>query len=163
MKSHRVFWLITLLFFISGCTVYTPVYLPGEEPVNGAPDEGITTSPGRTGFSPGLLPDDADHISAPSAPDPAKTLKLGMRVRLKLKNGETADGNVVKITETALVFGKPGNYGLKTKEYEFQDLESIEVAQSSTLANVTGTFVIVAIVVLVAVGSAFASGMSRGS
>ena len=146
MKTHQLVWILALLFYVSGCTAYSPVYWPGDSAAENQSSGENQNSPGRTGYSPGVLPDDAQQASTDPLAKPGLTVKEGMLVRIILKNDETVEGTGVQITEDTLVFGKPGNYGLDTKSYAFQDIESMEASRSTKLANVTGVFVVVAIV-----------------
>jgi hypothetical protein len=162
VKTPQLVWILALLFYVSGCTAYAPVYLPGDPVAENQSSGENQKSPGRTGYSPGAIPDDPQQASTDPQLKPGQTVKEGMLVRIILKNDETVEGTVVQITEDALVFGKPGNYGLDTKSYTFQDIESMEASRSTKLANVTGIFVVVAIVLLVALGATMAAGMSGG-
>ncbi len=122
MKSRRLVWIVVLLFYVSGCTTYAPVTLPD------------------------------DYVAPTDDPvmESGETLELGMRVKLYLKNGEEAEGTVIQITEESLVFGKPGNYGLRSEIFLFQDVESMEVAQSTVLAVITSTVAVVVVVGFIA-------------
>ena len=140
MKSYRGIWAITLLFYISGCTAYAPAYLPGDNIPDqpSVPDASATV--GETGYSPGVLPDEAHKPLPPSGPE---MVRVGLGVRLTMVNGETVEGSILEITDDALVFGKPSNYGRDYEYYAFKNIAKIEVPHSTGLTKtLTVTFLV---------------------
>ncbi len=115
MKSFRWIWVLTLLFYCSGCTAYAPGYLPGEQ----------------------MPPDDSAREPSPDLSPKPEIVEVGMGIRLTLVNGETVDGTILEITDEALAFGKATNYGLEKEYYAFEDIAKIEVPHSTGLAKTT--------------------------
>ncbi|MCP4290251.1 MAG: hypothetical protein GY780_00275 [bacterium] len=146
MKTHRSLWLITLLFYTSGCTVYAPVYFPGEETPPIPETETYKTDDGI-----------GDNRKSDASP---KIVKKGARLRLTLKTGEEISGEVIEIGEDYLAFGKVGNYGLEKQYYHLDDIAKIEVSLTTSFTKImTSTLVIVG-VVLLALTAMYARGMS---
>lgn len=144
-----------MLFYFSGCTAYAPAYLPGDRipDQSSVPDAPETV--GETGYSPGMLPDEAHKPPPPSGPE---MVRKGLGVRLTMVNGETVHGTILEITDEALVFGKPSNYGLDYEYYAFKDIAKIEVPHSTGLTkSLTVTFL-----VLGALTIAFFASLSHG-
>ncbi len=129
MKSNRWLWSITLLFYFSGCTAYSPVFLPGDE--------------------------------QPDSPPGSEMVRPGQVVRLTLTNGETVQGTVHELTEDAVVFGKPGNYGLDKIFFPFEDIIKIEVSKSSGLTKVV-TITVVGVLALAMIGAVGLANSFRG-
>lgn len=152
MKSRRWIWIVTLLFYCSGCTAYAPVYLPGD--TDAPPGDEQPNPPAQMGYSPGMLPPDADEVPVENPPD---IVKKGMWLRVTLRNGERVSGELVEITDDALVFGTPGNYGLKKEYYLFLDIAGIEVSQSTGFSNFVSVFLLVSIGTLVGLALALAA------
>ncbi len=157
MKSKRTIWAFTLLFYLSGCTVYSPAYLPGEKiPETQPVDESILLS-GVAGNTPEQFFDEIEGHSEPVPPGGVKIVGKGMSVRLTLLDGQRKAGRVVEINEDSLAFGIPGNYGLKLEYYSFADIAKVEVGHSSGLSKVmSGTFIVI-IVLFVAAAIALAN------
>ncbi len=146
MKAHRTLWLITLLFYTSGCTVYAPVYFPGEETPPAPETETFKTDDGI-----------GDNRKSDTGP---KILKKGSHVRLTLKTGEEISGDVIEIGEDYLVFGKVGNYGLEKQYYHLDDISKIEASQTTTFTKVMTSTIIIIGVALLALTAMYARGMS---
>ena len=151
MIKYRWLWAITLLFYFSGCTVYVPAYLPGEN----MPEPPSTQ--GKTGYSPGVLPDDPIAPNPEKLPPAADRVRVGLNIRLTMVNGETVSGTVVELNEEALAFGKPSNYGLKLDHYSFADIEKIEVSHSTGLTKL----ITVSVLVLTSLAILFVLGMAH--
>ncbi len=154
MKFRRWIWIITLLFYCTGCTTYVPVYLPGSEEAESAPEQWDHS--GHAGYSPGFLP--ADENTKEQSADPASfnIIYPGIPLRILLKNGEVISGELLEFSDGALVFGHPGNYGLKKTYYPIGDIKKMETPRSTAFAHFAQVFVLTSIVVLLVAGAAVA-------
>lgn len=135
MKSNRIVWALTLLFYVSGCTAYSPAYLPGQELPETQTEDESTPLGDEAGNTPEQFFDEIEGHSDPAPPGGAKMVCKGMNVRLTLIDGGRKFGTVVEINDDSLAFGIPGNYGLKMEYYSFADIAKVEVAHSSGLSN----------------------------
>ncbi len=160
MKSHRLIWTLTLLFYLSGCTAYAPLYLPGDQPVPPPLSNESSRPSGLTDKSPGIFPDDIGYSSQPLSSNAPQVVKVGMGVRLTLHNGDTASGRIVKLHDDALVLGNQGHIGMDEEYFAFQDVEKIEKSQGMIFDSFIGVFLVTTFVVLIGVAIAFRTGMS---
>lgn len=122
---RRLVLLVGLCFVVTGCSVHRQVFLPGE--------------------------------AASTAPDcaPMPPVKVGMQARVLLRSGQERDGEVLEVSEDAVVLGKVGNYGLERTVIPAGDIISIEIEEptgfTSAATNVVIFCAAVVTVLLIAV------------
>jgi len=92
----RMFWGLTLCFFLAGCTGYSQLGLPGNMESVGEPDEGIPV------------------------------VEVGQYVKIVLVDGTTFEGEVISVSKEDLVLGKPGNYGFEEMVFKSGEIAEIQ-------------------------------------
>ena len=127
----RIFWLITLLFFVSGCSGYqTACFVRSEEPLD----------PGQ----------DVEQIC---------DLKPGDKVRVILVDGEQAEGVVQIISSSEIVLEAQGN-NLQPRGFSIDQVYSIETGSTGGGNSTTTTLLVVGGLVLIVGAVILANEMS---
>ena len=107
---------ITLLFYLAGCSSMKPAYLPFGE-----------TAP-------------------PVGQEKIHQVKVGANAVVYLKSGETVKGEVTKVTPNKIVLGRPSNYGYQEDTYLAADIERIETQKMTKAGSIlSGTFATIGI------------------
>ena len=116
----RIFWLVVLLFFVSGCATYKGAVLPGQA------------------------------VAAQGGKSSDTVVQKGMAIRVTLVDGTNIAGDVIRVSELELVVGTFGNYGLERRTIASSDIHAIEVEKYSrteeTIAKSAAIVVVVGII-----------------
>ena len=126
----RIFWLIALLFFVSGCSGYKVVCFPGREGALEAGQEGMETC----------------------------NIKPGDQVRVILVDGGQAEGIVQIISSSEIVLDAKGK-NLQPRGYSMDQVYSIEKGPIGGAPS-TNTIVIMGVIALIVGGVILASSLS---
>ncbi len=126
----RIFWLITLSIFVSGCSGYKVACFPGREGALKAGQDGKETC----------------------------DIKPGDQVRVILVDGEQAEGIVQIISSSEIVLDARGK-NLQPRGYSMDQVYSIEKGSKGGAPSAS-TIVIVGVVALIVGGVILASSLS---
>lgn len=126
-RLNQVFWAVSLLLFLSGCSSYRSAILPG-------------------------LDNPPQNSKAPIV------VTKRSNVRVTLKSGKVVSGEVLRVSEKELVFGRPGNFGLEEEAHPAEEIEKIEVEFNSGGDKI----VLYSVLGLMTLGTVVMVGFSKG-
>lgn len=125
---------LSMLILLTGCSTTKQVHLPGELVV---PDEGQRE---------------------------VLMVQVGETVRVFLKSGNEARGEVLEMDLERVVLGKPGNYGYREETYYAIEIDRIEAGRSTGVGRFGGGIMVGATLafILLAIAVGASGGLSVG-
>ncbi len=130
-NPFRIVLVLLLILSQAGCASYRPAVLPIESP----PAEMADVNRQYDG-----------EISVNRSDSGENVVGVGDEVRIILRSGDVVEGEVLRLSDTDLVLGNFGNYGVVETVIGFSDIEGVEARYSaqgaSFAASTVGVFVI---------------------
>lgn len=111
-------FVVALVAYLSGCATYRPARLPGRQPMQ-------------------------DHGLPPST-----MVVVGSSAKATLRSGDVLSGEVTAVSDSSLMIGSIGNYGLQERVVVASELVCLEIEDQSGVGSSAVGIVATAVIVL---------------